>query len=276
MEMNTILVPVDFTPCANNALRYAIKMAGTTQSKLVLLHTYDIPATYGEVMASSVLGDMAQGVESGIKKSFEDLKSEIPELEEANYETIVKLSPLAETVAALAETNSISMIVVGTKGASGLKELVVGSNTYDIVMEAQCPVVVVPENTTRFSLKKIALACDYKKLDPQSLAPLKAVVKAFGAELHILHVSDEQSLPPDKMEEAKKFEPILKDIQHHYHLIINEDVEKGLESYDQEHDLDMLVVIPRKHGFLERIFSGSESKKIIFHTKIPLMALTEE
>ena len=276
MELKKILVPVDFTPCSTNALKYAAKLAKKAEASLLLVHTYDIPATYGEVMSSAVIGDLAKGVEVGIEESFKEMVNQVPELEEVDYETKIKLSPLAHTVESMCQEEGISLVVVGTRGAHGIKEFIVGSNTYTIVKETSRPVLVIPENGGDFDIRKIALASDYKKVDLEVLLPLKWLVQAFGAELHILHVSEKKALSIDEADEAKKFELLFKDVQHHYHLIVNSDVEKGLESYNEEHQLDMLALVPRKHSLVDRVFGGSESKKLIFHTNIPLLAMPQE
>jgi nucleotide-binding universal stress UspA family protein len=268
-----ILVPIDFSECSINALKYATELAKLMKAEITILHAFNIPVTHGEIGATSIVNSLASGIEEDIKDNFNELSIKVPTLSEVQYETVVKHSFVLDAVYNYCNANKIDLIVMGTSGASGLDEVLVGSNTYSIIKEINCAVIAIPINASFESVNKIALASDYRDFDEKVLEPLKFISRLFAAEIHVLHISEAFKLDDEEAEIAKKLERYLKGVDHHYNLVVNDDFEDGLETYITDKEIDMVAIIPRKRNLFERIFGKSASKKIIFHAHIPLLAL---
>ncbi len=97
----------------------------------------------------------------------------------------------------------------------------------------------------------------------------------MGSTISIVHIADSEDIATQKAEEAKKFERYFKNLKRQYHYVKNKDVENGLDKYLLQHPADLLTLIPRRHKLWDQVFGGGESKSLIFHTKIPLLALPE-
>lgn len=273
MSQKKILVPVDFSECSINALQYAVSLAKKMKGKIVLIHSINVPVTHGEIGAATIVSELSQGIEEDVNESFADLIKKVPTIREVPYDTIIKSSFITDAVHAVSQSTGIDMIVMGTKGAHGLEEMVMGSNTYSVIREINIPVVAVPENASFKSVQRIVFASDYKKTAMESLEPLLAFARAFGSEIHVLHVSRGKEISSEEMDEAKKFERYLKNVRHHYHFIEDDDLEKSIGEYVEKNKIDMISLMPRKHTVFEQIFGKTYSRKIILHTDMPLLAL---
>ena len=269
-----IIVPTDFSACATNAVRYAAKMAKDIKAEeLILTHAYSIPVAYGELAISSISDAILEEQDGEIEASFKNLIQEVDELELINYSYNYKHGMIENTLPLECEEKDIDLIIMGTKGAHNFGEAMLGTNAHFIVKESKIPILIIPENEKYHSVLNIALASDYKFLEPETLEMLKAFNAHFKSEIHIVHISDKQMLNGDEKASAKRFEQYFKNIPHHFHYILDDDIEHGIMHYIKGHDIQVLAVVPRKHNFFERMFSKSESKKLIYHSELPILAL---
>lgn len=273
MLQKKLLVPVDFSTCSINAVRYAVTLAKKMKGQVLLMHSLNVPVTHGEIGAAAIVNELSQGIEEDVNDSFAELIDKIPMIKEVPYDTVIKSSFITDAVLSASKSNDIDMIVMGTKGAHGLEEMVMGSNTYSVIRDINIPVIAVPGNAEFKSVQRIVFASDYKKTAPESLEPLLDLARTFGAEVHVLHISPGQDITAEEMEEAKKFDRYLKNIRHHYHFTKNDNLEESIEKYVEENNINMISLMPRKHNIFELIFGKSQSRKIILHTELPLLAL---
>jgi nucleotide-binding universal stress UspA family protein len=160
---------------------------------------------------------------------------------------------------------------MGTKGATGLKEIFLGSNTWDAIEEVQLPLIAVPEDCEVRPLKKIVVAIDRKEFSGKAkFEGLIELAKINNAEVTILHVglSDEFS-SPQKSQVAEWFQGC----ELNFAWLKDQDVEKGIHAYTEANKSDMVVLINRKRSFWESLFHSSVTKKVAFHSHVPLFAL---
>jgi nucleotide-binding universal stress UspA family protein len=163
------------------------------------------------------------------------------------------------------------LIVMGTKGATGIKEIFLGSNTWDAIEEVQLPLIAVPEDCEVRPLKKIIIAIDRKEFSGTAkFEGLIELAKRNSAEVTVLHVglSDEFSTP-QKNQVSEWFQGCeLK-----FAWLKDQNVEKGIHDYAEANKSDMVVLINRKRSFWENLFHSSVTRKVAFHSHIPLYAL---
>jgi len=275
-RIKKILVPLDFSPNSKNTLRYAIDLAGKAKARLVLFHAYHIPAMVGtgHHIAYPEAGSDFKKITD---QQFDNLKQDMPALDGIIYETQAEVGFAVNAILEAAKTNKADLIVMGTHGASGIEEYLFGSNTAHVVKEAKCPVLAVPENAAFKYLHKIAFAYDYKGIsDLHQLAVVRQLAKLYRSELQILNIKKSKEPFTDKEQaEHDRIDRFLGKIKHAHHLQVNDDVEAGIKEYLATHDIDLLVTMPRNHGFFEKVFTSSLSEKLAMHIKLPLLAIHE-
>lgn len=271
-----ILVPTDFSECSENAIRYAAHFAkDINASEIILLHAYKMPVTYGEMTIAAIADDLIAEQEQEVELDFVNQVNRLPELQKVPHSFIHKNALIDDAIPVLAEELSIDLIIMGTKGAHGINEIVLGTNTYVVTKKSKYPVLIIPQNAKYKSIQDIALATDYKALNTGTVDTLKYFNRIFRSNIHLVHISDSELITEEEMTEAKSVNQHFKNITHHFHFIINKNLEEGLNEYVKDNGIDLLAVIPRKHSFFQSLFKKSQSKKLIFHTEIPLLAIPD-
>ncbi len=271
-----ILVPLDFSECSINALKYAAQLSKKLQVEcLQIMHAYSSPVSFSEAGIND-MESIDTLISTEINERFEQLKSDIPELKDLNYEFNIENAFIIEALQAHNYSEDNDLIIMGTKGATGLEEVFFGSTTYAAIQSCKSPVLVIPAEASYKHINNMAFASDYKAIDTHVLEPLKFLNKAFLTNIHIVHISEAQELTQSEVHEAKKYEQYFHKIPHQFHYVVANNVEKGLTEYVKTHKIDMVAVLPRKHSFFEKIFGLGNSKPIIFHTHLPLLVLPEK
>ncbi|SMG10884.1 Nucleotide-binding universal stress protein, UspA family [Marivirga sericea] len=271
-----ILVPTDFSDCAMNALEYALKFAKhiNPQAEITILNAYTVPLAYADFNIAYDVGESVEDIKKFIDSEFDKIEEKVPMIKDFEYEPVKTENYVKDAVEEFCLENDVDLIIMGTKGASGVDEVILGTNAHRVIKAEVAPVLVIPEDARYVDIKNIALSSDYKGIIAELLSPVKAIRQAYASEIHLIHVSAEPMLDKEKAEEAKNLELHLKGLPHQYHFMVNRNVESGIDEFAERNRIDLLVVLPRKKGLFESLFARSESKSLIFHTKVPLLALS--
>lgn len=274
--MKTIIVPVDFSENSANATEFAANLAAFYGADLLLYHAYQLPVVMHEFAypafdieetqraAVHELEVMKENALSKIKvKVTIDVKAEMATLQEGLAEFCNDVKP--------------DLIVMALSGKNALTRLIVGSNTIKTIQELKYPVLVIPSKAEFIPIRKIGFACDYqnvKQTTPVDL--LKKIVNDFRADLHVLNVNNTNQNPRiDIMNESLIINDLLKDMKVQYNTIQAGDVTDGINWFAEKEKLDWITVIPKKHPLLQKMFSQSHTKHLLYHTHIPILCIHE-
>lgn len=274
--MKTILVATDFSEISKNALDYAIEFAKPTDAKIILFHSFHIPVVTTDVI---VIAPAIDELEKNANDCLLKIKKEI-ELKKGksvSIECVAKMGFAVDEINEYTKENKIDLVVLGMHGANFLTEKLIGSVTTSLLHESNCPVLAIDQSVKFVVPKKIAFACDYMETDNKKiLQPLKEIIGLFKSHLYVLNVINEPTRIP-KIQEAVmdfiKLEDSLADVEHSLHYVREKDVVAGINAFVSERKMDMIVMIPRKHSTLRNIFKEPDTKKMAFHTTLPLLAL---
>ena len=280
MKLQKILVPLDFSACAVNALRYAMNIAqqlGPDNSpELILLHSYHIHMPVADV-SYAIDSSMDADYKKEAHARFNQLEQDLPELARLRTRRVIEMSLVLDLIMTTIEQEAIDLIVMGTQGENSFLDKLLGSITQGVINQTECPVLAVPEQATAPIVQKIAFACDYNPTERTApLDVMKTLAQLYAAEIHVVNVN--KALAPagaTAASEALAMEYFLKDVPHSWHMAENEEVVEGLNDYITNHSINMLVVMPRKHGLFHRLFKQSVTKKLAAHAQIPLLAIHE-
>jgi nucleotide-binding universal stress UspA family protein len=170
------------------------------------------------------------------------------------------------------EEEPTELVVMGTQGASGLKEVLMGSNTADVIKRGGLPVLAVPENAEYRSPKRIILADDGGPVEKGTLQVLVDIARWSHAEVMIVRVVSEDDAEGTD-EGGSIYDNLLGAIPHSHHFISGENVNTALHDMADQSDADLVVVIHRQRGLFEQLFHRSTSTKLAMHTHIPMLVL---
>ncbi len=274
--MKKIIAPVDFSEAATNAAIFAGNLAEFYGGELWLYHSYEmvVPITeYGYSFIS--VTDMQQAAEH----ELEEFKKNIQAALRRTIPIYIKAenAALIEGLNALCDTIQPDLVVMGLSGKNALTRLVVGSNTIRAIHQVKYPVLVVPPKATFIPVRKIGFACDYQhEVAASTIASLKKLVHDFYAELHVLNITFPKTIVTGQLQEESKYlSESLKDIKPFYQTILSADVTNGINWFSQKEKIDWMVVIPKKHNLIEKMFSRSHTKELLYHTHVPVLCMHE-
>ena len=274
--MKNILVPTDFSKNAENAFLYAIEIAKKENAKLILLHTYDINYTNAYVPLNLILEEF-ETLKKDSKRGLDELCYKIVQIGNINYEAISRKGETVETIINVIKEKDIDMVIMGTKGASGLAGAIFGTNTAKVIEKVKCPVIAVPSGVVPEPIKKITYATSYESNDIDGLKKAVELAEVFNAQVNVLHISDYTDSPEmEKMEMKKFMNDVNKKIHYNnmsFQLLNGSSVELVLDKYISDNSTSMLVMSTHHRDFFDRIFGRSLTRQMAYHTKVPLMAL---
>jgi nucleotide-binding universal stress UspA family protein len=270
--MKSILLPTDFSSNASRAIRYALSIFGD-KVKYTLLNTYEVPYS-GATMLISIADVLQKESEKALEEQLKTLQNEFPHLSD---QIVIKSEMgVPETVVRhLSEKGKFGLVVMGTKGATGIKGVLIGSVASNVMQEVICPVLAVPESANLSVPRKILFAVDDNSLMegvfPEKLASL---VRRFDAELMVLNVvaEGEENGVGNAEEINRESISVFNGLKHSLHFVENNDVDEAIASFAKKEDVDMLAMVNRKNDLSSKFFGRSTTKKMMQHTNLPIIA----
>lgn len=272
--MMNILVPTDFSELSLVAIEYGIKMANRMDGTVILLHVMDkvVKPTRASMQAEAkAISRQASALARG---RFISIVEEAERFNKTHHPIVVKIRrgrSFTNTVRLFAQRNHIGMIIMGTKGASGLSKYVLGSNTVSVMEASRIPVLAVPARAQFKNFKNIVYAADLKYLEPEVEA-MKPYLRLLDATLHILHVCDKKTDCEQLQTDVKG---ILRQADYRKSTVMikpGKPVDKAIDSYVKELKADMVIMFTHKRTAYENLFHRSMTKKMAFQSHVPLLA----
>jgi nucleotide-binding universal stress UspA family protein len=182
-----------------------------------------------------------------------------------------------ERIREYVKTNTIDLIIMGTKGASGIKEMTVGSSTGAVITKVKCPVLVIPEEATFTPPVNIGFPTDYNiPYTNKVLRILLSMTKTHKSMVKVLRVAQNQQ-PLNAFQNTNRvyLKDRLAEIDHSFHVVEDNNLEDALQSFISSFKIDMVVMIAKSLNLFQRILFNPRVKKISYHTRIPFLVLHE-
>lgn len=276
--MNKILVPTDFSDCAGFAADTAIQLAPKLSAEVhfytrVAVHPkwsdYD-PAIQAEYPESAVRIREAKQKLQALKDRYIDQWPSIV--------TTYSHGDIIDVVSSYIDKENIDFIVMGSSGADGIKEAILGSNAQKIVRHAHCPVVVVkhPILEKNLHFQNLVFASDFRPEAQPAFQKLLDFAHHFGSHIHLLSIASYPAVHIDEgiMDRMKAFEKMAHGtLKVTIHESADFNVELGITHFAQEHNADLIALANYGKEPLKRIFTGSVSETLVNHLEIPVMTL---
>tara|TARA_R110000868_G_scaffold60723_3_gene185073 strand:- start:172 stop:1017 length:846 start_codon:yes stop_codon:yes gene_type:complete len=277
--MSNILLPTDFSDNSFEAIRYALLVFKDIECTFYLLHTYNPPVYQTAYILGSPgnigLGDVMK--ESSLTQ-IEKLKSRLEsQYKNSNHTFIVHtaFNTLVNEVIETIESQKIDMVVMGTTGATGAKEILFGSNAVHVIKKSKCPVIVVPPNFEYEAPKEILFPTDYEiKYQKNRFEPLLSILNLHKSRINVLHVRTGYELNEDQNKNKKQLEKLLGS-NSLFHEMPENEIINAINTFQIKTRINLLVMVQNKHTFFERLFIEPVIKKIGFHITTPFMVIPQ-
>lgn len=281
MNMQTILVPFDFSEESEHAFDLAQQLATLAKCKLKLVHIVEIPtaqsfSTMGEMNLDSTQLNQIYMIEL-VEKRKQQLKEIEAQHQNKPYQFKSRISfgnPYAGISSEIAEIKA-DLVVMGSKGSAGLEELLIGSNTEKVVRHAICPVITVKHPVDAASIKKIIFASDFSEETKMVIQHIKSLQELLGAELSLVKINTPSFFETSKDSRVK----IKQFIQSHglsntLPVIYNStSEEEGIIEYAEEINADMIAMATHGRTGFMHLLSGSIAEDVVNHAKRPVWTM---
>ncbi len=280
--MKRIIIPTDFSENAYNAISYALRLFEQEECTFYLLNTFTPAAyyvgvsninTYSALKMEEIASENSKreldAIEDRIKKEFNNPKH--------TFIKIAALNLLATEIQGLVEEHNIDLVVMGTTGATGAKEIFIGTQTMYTIKKVKCPVIAVPAEFHYHPPKEMLFATDFK-FDPENryLPLLRGIANDHSAKVNILNANLGESLSDEQKEHKNFLDGYFKDTAHVFHTAEGVNVVEAIDKFQIKHKINFLAMIHNKHTFFENLLFRPVINQIAYHIQVPFLVIPSE
>jgi len=273
--MKKILVPTDFSECADKASQVAIKISRMIGTEIHFLHIADVPVDWFTMEDNE---NMYPEVTKNIKHFQSKLESLV---QDASTASVAATNRLAfnknyQGILQYIEEEQVDMVIMGSKGATGLKELLVGSNTQKIVRVSPVPVLVVKEDLTdRFNLEHMVFVSDFNEEVMDQFKKYVAFVRSLNAKLSLLFINTPENFTDSLTTKIKlgNYAMHAPGVVQNTHVFNSYNFLDGLNLFCDENNVDAVGMITHGGTSGMHLFSGSLTEKVVNHSELPVLTM---
>jgi nucleotide-binding universal stress UspA family protein len=268
--MKKIIVPIDFSSGADNALNFAINLATSHIAEIILLHCY-IPV----YVDPSMSGGITSTVEMPDLHAFDDtMQAKAREVQEKGVKATAKvmISDVATAINDLMESDQADFVVLGKTGESGFLDKLLGSTAASILNRVKLPMLVVPERYTSHHVSNIVYATQLEFDETKVLDHVFSLSDTLKANLQLLHIKNDTEL--DIHQDFQFVEDIKAKYGNKTYELIDIDghhTVKEIIDFSASKEDVLLVLASHHRGLLDGLLNPSVSKKIVSNTEIPTL-----
>jgi len=272
--MENILLLTDFSKNSLKAIDYALNLFKGNRCNFCILHVKSsISYTSDDIMVSgneSIYDLIVKDSKDELNGIAQNLKTRF-KTEAYEFETIVDYDNLTDAINQVVKANAIDLIVMGTNGVTGAKEVVFGSNTINVIRQVSCPTLIVPDGFHFRRTKEILLPLDVQDtMSGNAFSNASKFAHRFSETIHVLRV-DPNSENSTEEKDKENLSYFIKDMNSEYHVVNDIPMRYVVDCYIQTHKIDLLVLLVQEESFLERFFMGSSTTKISNTIRVPLL-----
>lgn len=273
--MKHILLLTDFSENSLNAIDYSMNLFKGNPCDFFVLHVKSSDSyTTDDLMAvgnESIYNTIVKDGKEELDRMVLDLKTRLNS-ENFTFQTIVDFDNLTDAINQVVETKSIDLIVMGTNGVTGAKEVVFGSNTINVIRTIDCPTLVVPKGFDFRTANEVLLPLDAEDtLSGNAFNRASKFTNRFSKKIHVLRIIPNSDNLPEDQEDKRHLDNFLKNIDTEYHIVNDIPMNYVVDCYIQTHKIDLMILLVQAESLLERFFMGSPTTRISNSIRVPLL-----
>ncbi|GAA4746298.1 universal stress protein [Flavisolibacter ginsenosidimutans] len=271
--MKKIFIATDFSPASHTAAVYGMQLARAMQAAVILFSAYEVSHPTGALnVQASRLAAMEE-----TKKRLADEADRLVAGNGGQLEIVCEEGVPAAAILAVAKEKSADLLVVGMTGGGNRLKKLFGSTATSLVNHLKMPLIVVPAGANFTSPKNVLYVSDvFLDTIISGIDQMKWLTDFFGTKLFVVRVvknSYEEVL--ESVNTPQNLRKELKAMKASFSFPVNENIADGLEEFISEQTVDLMVMVPHKHEWLERLFVKSKTEDTAFHTHTPILMLPD-
>lgn len=280
--MKNILLPTDFSENSWNAIAYGLQFLKDYDCNFYLLNVNRLSNLIGEEVShtptlATIEDVYVKPAKKELQRVLNRITTTLPKNNKHYFYTLTDHNFFIESIRNHVEDKKIDMIIMGTKGASGLKEYITGSNTGAVITKVKCTTLVIPENATYTAMHEIAFPTDFiLSYNMQTLTPILDILDRTNASLRIPHIAKTgEQLNANQQTNKELLEDFFDNYKHSFHFLTNGKVEEAIQNFTESSQIDLMVMVAKNLNYFQQILFHTKVEKISYHTDIPFLVLHE-
>jgi nucleotide-binding universal stress UspA family protein len=264
MPINTIVVPYDFSDCAENALKVAARVARLSGAMIYVVHLYE----------------HVEGTDEA-KRMREDINRRLEQLPDLPYLQGVEMRKFLLRQLSLGELfkneriAKVDLIIMGSHGARGFRRGIVGSNTQRIVRLAPMPVLVIKQPIEDLHLQDVVFASNFSAADVEKFDAFRPVLDLFDPRIHLVKINTPKSFERSA-DTNRAIDAFLQrhELRKFTATIYNDlSIEEGILNFARDIDADLIAMATHGRTGFFHVVNGSLTEDIVNHTNHPVLSI---
>jgi nucleotide-binding universal stress UspA family protein len=268
--MKKLLFPTDFSDNSLKALEFGLRKLADDGAELFVVHTFEIPQG-GQSGLFYLLEEMQKQAEKDMAQ-FKTILEEKYARHNYKWHFITVQGMINREINQLADRHKVDAIVMGTKGATGLKKVLIGSNTTKLMNTLNRPLYAIPENIKDLAISEVLYAYDGKMPSRETAESLSWYARKYNLPINVVHVRKKDE---DIIKDWSGVKAVFKGANLDFTEVHADSLEKGLDKLTNNKQV-LLAMVRHEQSFWERLFNLSDSHKIMMHTQVPLLVVPEK
>lgn len=276
--MKNILIPTDFSENSWNAIEYALGFFSKSSCNFYLLHVNTIIDAAGVEIPQKLSNRVT--AEAIIKPSKKLLQETIKRINKSNlggehrFFTLTDNTYIINSIRKHVEEKCIDLIVMGTKGASDIEKLAIGSNTGDVITKVKCTTLIVPENAIFKVPKEIVFPTDFSIFYPtETLQPITDIIELHKSSVSVLHVNKGTELSDDQNKNKEYLDDYFSNYNHSFHFLTNKYIEDAVQKFVDSQGINLIAMLAKNLNYFQKILFHPTVKELSYYKNIPFLVL---
>ncbi len=278
--MKNILIPTDFSENAWNAIAYAVQFFQKSECNFFLLHVNAVNSlkasdSFYVQYENATAATLTKPSKVLLKEVLDRIAEHFPKNNRHRFFTISDKNNLIGAIREHVEKNNIDLIVMGTKGASGISGLAIGGNTGNVITKVKCTTLIVPENARYLRPQEIVLPTDFSiNYNPATFRPLAEILEDGRGELNVLQVYKET---PQLNDDQKKNKELLNDCftgqSHSFYFLSHKQIDFAVQQFVDFKEINLIAILAKNLNYLQRILFQPSVDKVSYYKNVPFLVM---
>jgi len=276
-QIKRILIPVDFTETSEAATSRAVTLAKLFKAEIFLIHVIEFSGYYFSVIPETqIMLPSILEIEKGVKNKMEMMQKIIKRQSGIMPQVYITTGSIHSEVISFSENKKIDLIVMGTHGAAGYKELFIGSNAQRVVSLSEIPVLTMQKKSSKTKFKNILIPIDNSLHSREKVNLAMIIAEKFGARIHVVGLpdsNDKQELDKFKIK-CESVENIIRTgkLQYKITFVHGKNLAQSAMNYASKNKCDLIIINTGHESKSTGIFLGAFAQQIVNHSKVPVLS----
>lgn len=270
--MKKILIPTDFSKYADEAIEVGAQIAKNNNCEIVLIHMLELPGQMNDAITGATSIPEIMLFKRKAEETLKSIKNR-PALNGIKITEVVRLDSAYNGINNYTKQNPVDLIVMGSHGATGLNEILIGSNTEKVVRQSDSPVLVIKNKTEDFKAQNIVFASDFSEEIKKPFQKVLEFSKLFGSKLNLVMICT-----PNSFKSTTAAHKIVADFvadfdmpEYTFEIHNESNIEKGIINYADAKKADLIALCTHGRTGLGHFFTGSISEDLVNHATKPIL-----